>query len=109
MEQEISEKTHTKCRVKIEQTLQDYYEFLVPNHLVNEEEMNVIDEKITDLIETRIERGSFGFSECNCCGELDDYSSLEVLDYELTGGYFDPDTDTKLPVYDTEVEWNDVV
>ena len=109
MEKVISEETHTKCRVKIEQTLQDYYEFLVPNHLVDKDGMNVIDEKITDLITLKVERNRIDFFECNGDGELDDYSSLEVLDYELTGDYFDPNTDTKLPVYDTEVLWDDCV
>ncbi len=103
----ISEKTHTKCRVKIEHISQDYYDFLVPNHLVDKD--GEIDERIKELISVRVERSRIDFSECNRGGELDDYTSQEVLDFELTGDYFDPETDYKQPVYDTDVEWTDLV
>ena len=53
METVISKETHTKFRMKLEQTQQDYYVFLVPNHLVNESGM--IDKKITDNILSNIQ------------------------------------------------------
>ena len=43
MERVISKETHTKFRMTLEQTQQDYYLFLVPNHLVNES--GIIDKK----------------------------------------------------------------
>ena len=104
MEKIISERTHYKCRVKIEQTLQDYYEFLVPQHLVGEDGM--IDEKITDEITEKVDRTGIGFSDCEGNGELDDYSSLEVLEYELTTDYCDPNTNPELPLYDVKVSLN---
>ena len=88
MERVISKKTHTKFRMILEQTQQDYYLFLVPNHLVNED--GIIDKKITDNITKIVDRSwvrdggrSISFSDCEGLGNLDDYSSLEVLDYEI--------------------------
>ena len=106
MERVISKKTHTKFRMILEQTQQDYYLFLVPNHLVNEDGM--IDKKITDNITKIVDTSwdhisdcskSISFSDCEGLGNLDEYSSLEVLDYEIDNLNFDPDYDQDLPVF----------
>ena len=106
MEKVISKETHTKCRMKLEQTLQDYYEFLIPNHLVNES--GIIDKKITDNITKIVDTSwdhisdcskSISFSDCEGLGNLDEYSSLEVLDYEIDNLNFDPDDEQDLPVF----------
>ena len=99
MEKVISKETHTKFRMILEQTQQDYYLFLVPNHLVNEDGM--IDKKITDNITKIKEIGGYkvSFSDCEGLGNLDEYSSLEVLDYEIDNLNFDPDDEQDLPVF----------
>ena len=63
MEKVISKETHTKFRLKLEQTLQDYYQFLVPNHLVNE--YGRIDEKITDNILKIVDTSWDHISDCS--------------------------------------------
>ena len=106
MEKVISKETHTKFRMILEQTQQDYYLFLVPNHLVNEDGM--IDKKITDNITKIVDTSwdhisdcskSISFSDCVGDGDLDEYSSLEVLDYEIQKHNFDPDYEQDLPVF----------
>ena len=106
MEKVISKETHTKFRMILEQTQQDYYLFLVPNHLVNEDGM--IDKKITDNIIKIVDTSwdhisdcskSIGLMDCEGLGELDEYSSLEVLDYEIDNLNFDPDDEQDLPVF----------
>ena len=106
MEKVISKETHTKFGMKLEQTQQDYYVFLVPNHLVNE--YGIIDKKITDNITKIVDTSwdhisdcskSISFSDCVGDGDLDEYSSLEVLDYEIQKHNFDPDYEQDLPVF----------
>ena len=107
MEKVISKETHTKFRMTLEQTQQDYYLFLVPNHLVNES--GIIDKKITDNITKIVTTESWdhisdcsksiSFSDCEGLGNLDEYSSLEVLDYEIDKHNFDPDDEQDLPVF----------
>ena len=105
MERVISKETHTKFRMTLEQTLQDYYVFLVPNHLVNEDGM--IDKKITDNITKIVDTSwdhisdcskSISFSDCEGLGNLDD-PSLEVLEIQNDNLNFDPDYDQDLPVF----------
>ena len=98
MEKVISKETHTKFRMTLEQTQQDYYLFLVPNHLVNEDGM--IDKKITDNITKINEIGGYKvcWSDCEGLGNLDD-PSLEVLDIQNDNLNFDPDYDQDLPVF----------
>ena len=97
MERVISKETHTKFRMTLEQTQQDYYVFLVPNHLVNES--GIIDKKITDNITKIVDTSWDHISDCEGLGNLDEYSSLEVLDYEIDKHNFDPDCEQDLPVY----------
>ena len=97
MEKVISKETHTKFHMKLEQTQQDYYMFLVPNHLVNED--GIIDKKITDNITKIVDTSWDHISDCIGDGDLDEYSSLEVLDYEIQKHNFDPDDEQDLPVF----------
>ena len=98
--------THTRFSVEIERTDKRTFDFLVPNHLVNED--GIIDKKITDNITKIVDTSwdhisdcskSISFSDCVGDGDLDEYSSLEVLDYQIEKHNFDPDDEQDLPVY----------
>ena len=98
--------TDKVCSLEVEVLAKHEFKFLVPNHLVNEDGM--IDKKITDNITKIVDTSwdhisdcskSIGLMDCEGLGELDEYSSLEVLDYEIQKHNFDPDDEQDLPVF----------